>query len=390
MTAEEKIAQKKAPKGAWAKFMQFLSKRAPAFFIRLGEKLLAAGALATIPFAGWVGAALNLAIAVSDLYILWNFWKEYSNLPDDAEVTSPTPVNAETTQSANSTSPVSTPTTSGATTTSTQSTSPTQTSRSAASTSPTPSSDSKSDGSMQSGFGANSIQDIVPGGVFTSAFTPAKRPNHKGWDIAAPTGTPVKIPLAGNVSFAGATPGFGNHIEVDHGDGKKTTYSHLSKINVAQGQAVTPGQVIGAVGNTGESRGSHLHFGIKEGSQNIDPITFFKTKPRDTPDHQLAKQGNSARTNVASNGTPSLSASAAASNSLSGTENNPLTDVLQLMGAMMGGITQSTSSGGGSGQQTQQSPAPQPSNNSSITDVWDQKAFELFFAYATDTSNIRT
>ena len=63
MTAEEKIAQKKAPKGGWAKFMQFLSKRAPAFFIRLGEKLLAAGALATIPFAGWIGAALNLAIA---------------------------------------------------------------------------------------------------------------------------------------------------------------------------------------------------------------------------------------------------------------------------------------------------------------------------------------
>ena len=387
MTAEEKIAQKKAPKGAWAKFMQFLSKRAPAFFIRLGEKLLAAGALATIPFAGWIGATINLAIALGDLYILWNFWKEYSNLPDDAEVTSPTPVNAETTQSANSTSPVSIPTTSGATTTPTQSTSPTQTSRSDASTSPTPSSDSRSDGSMQSGFGANSIQDIVPGGVFTSGFKPRWGKFHKGWDIGAPTGSPVKVPVAGTVSFAGATSGgYGNHIEVDHGDGKKTTYSHLSKINVAQGQAVTPGQVIGAVGNTGDSTGPHLHFGIKEGSNNIDPVTFFAQKPRN-----LDTDPNTPGQAVASSGTPSLLPGGLLSDnsSIPGTSGDLLSGVFELMGQMIQGFGQSVPGNNvGGQQQSQQQPSQQIPNNST-TDPYSKEAFELFFAQSTGTGNIR-
>jgi len=389
MTAEEKIAQKKAPKGAWAKFMQFLSKRAPAFFIRLGEKLLAAGALATIPFAGWIGAAFNLAMSAYDLYTLWNFWKEYSNLPDDEEVTSPTLVNTQNTTTANSTSPVAIPTTSGATTKPTQSTSPTQTSPSAASTSPTPtgtSNDGASSGSTQSGFGANSIQDIVPGGVFTSGFKPRDGTFHKGWDIGAPTGSPVKVPVAGTVSFAGATPGFGNHIEVDHGDGKKTTYSHLSKINVAQGQAVTPGQVIGAVGNTGKSRGSHLHFGIKEGSNNIDPVTFFAQKPRN-----LDTNPNTPGQAVASSGTPSLLPGGLLSDnsSISGNSGGILDQVFELMGQMITGFAQPVLGNNSSGAQQQTQKPPQQVPNNSTTDAWSKESFELFFAQSTGTGNIR-
>ena len=377
------------PLTRWGRFLKYVATKSPLLFQKIGVKLAQATALAAIPLVGWIGALINIGLGLWTAWDLYELWEAFNN--EQEESTTPTRVNTQNTTTANSTSPVAiptTPTSPAATTT------PTQTSPSAASTSPTPtgtSNDGVSSGSTQNGFGANSIQDIVPGGVFTSAFTPAKRPNHKGWDIAAPTGTPVKIPLAGNVTFAGATPGFGNHIEVDHGDGKKTTYSHLSKINVAQGQAVTPGQVIGAVGNTGESRGSHLHFGIKEGSQNIDPITFFKTKPRDTPDHQLAKQGNAAHTNVASNGTPSLLPGGLLSDnsSISKTSGGILDQAFELMGQMITGFAQPVPGNNSSGAQQQAQKTPQQIPNNSTTDAWSKESFELFFAQSTGTGNIR-
>ena len=369
----------------WDKFVFWLSKKSPELFAKVGVRLASAATLATIPILGWVAAAIQLGFGLWTAWELYGWWKQYSGEKEE-ESTAPTPVNAQTTPVSNSTSPVSTPTTSGATTTPTQSTSPTQTSRSAASTSPTPSSDSRSDGSMQSGFGANSIQDIVPGGVFTSGFKPRWGKFHKGWDIGAPTGSPVKVPVAGTVSFAGATSGYGNHIEVDHGDGKKTTYSHLSKINVAQGQAVTPGQVIGAVGNTGDSTGPHLHFGIKEGSNNIDPVTFFAQKPRN-----LDTNPNTPGQAVASSGTPSLLPGGLLSDnsSIPGNSGDVLGGVFELLGQMIQNFGQSVPGNNAGGQQQAQQQPPQQVPNNSTTDPYSKEAFELFFAQSTGTGNIR-
>lgn len=85
---------------------------------------------------------------------------------------------------------------------------------------------------------------------------------HTGTDMVAPTGTPVYAAMSGVVTGAtgGWNGGYGNIITIDHGNGVKTRYAHLSSIGVSAGQTVSAGQYIGAVGSTGRSTGSHLHF----------------------------------------------------------------------------------------------------------------------------------
>jgi murein DD-endopeptidase MepM/ murein hydrolase activator NlpD len=82
---------------------------------------------------------------------------------------------------------------------------------------------------------------------------------HAGWDLAAPTGTPVVSAAAGVVTKAGWGNGYGNLIIINHGR-LETRYAHLSKILVRSGQSVSAGQLIGKVGSTGRSTGPHLHF----------------------------------------------------------------------------------------------------------------------------------
>ncbi|MCG7344396.1 peptidoglycan DD-metalloendopeptidase family protein [Sporosarcina sp. ACRSL] len=92
---------------------------------------------------------------------------------------------------------------------------------------------------------------------------------HRGADIAAPTGTPVVAAGDGVVSYAGRMGGFGNVIMITHSvDGQifTTVYAHLSKISVSSGQVVDKGGYIGAVGNTGASTGPHLHFELHVGN----------------------------------------------------------------------------------------------------------------------------
>ena len=112
-----------------------------------------------------------------------------------------------------------------------------------------------------------------------SGFRTAERPNHKGVDIAAPTGTPVYAAESGIVTKVvtgcpdaeknrSCGSGFGNHIYITHLiNGRKitTVYAHLSSVKVSPGTKVSRGQVIGTVGNTGNSSGSHLHFEVHEG-----------------------------------------------------------------------------------------------------------------------------
>ena len=102
---------------------------------------------------------------------------------------------------------------------------------------------------------------------------------HKGIDIAFPTGTHVLACEAGNVEHAGWSKGFGKCIIIYHGGGVKTTYAHLSKINVTKGQKVVRGQFIGEVGSTGNSTGPHLHLGVSVNGSYVDPQNGWISVP---------------------------------------------------------------------------------------------------------------
>lgn len=98
---------------------------------------------------------------------------------------------------------------------------------------------------------------------------------HPGIDFRASTGAPIKSAGAGTVVLAGEVNGYGNMVEIDHGQGVTTRYGHLSKFNVRTGQKVEEGQVIGLAGSTGRSTGSHLHYEIRRNGTPINPIGFL-------------------------------------------------------------------------------------------------------------------
>lgn len=98
---------------------------------------------------------------------------------------------------------------------------------------------------------------------------------HKGTDFAAPTGTPIRAAEGGKVIYSGWYYGYGYLIKLDHGNGIKTKYAHCSRILVNQGQYVKKGQLIGKVGNTGNSTGPHLHFEVVAKNVNLDPEQYL-------------------------------------------------------------------------------------------------------------------
>lgn len=99
---------------------------------------------------------------------------------------------------------------------------------------------------------------------------------HSGIDFAAAIGTEVFATGDGVVDAVEHNHwGYGNLLTIDHGYGYKTNYAHLSKFAVKKGQMVKRGQVIGYVGNTGKSTGSHLHYEVLKNNKTIDPIHFF-------------------------------------------------------------------------------------------------------------------
>ena len=106
-----------------------------------------------------------------------------------------------------------------------------------------------------------------PGGIGST--------NHKGVDIGTPMGTPVLAAKSGTVTWASWNGGYGNCIIISHGNGNSTLYGHLSGYNVTTDQQVKQGQVIGYSGNTDNSTGPHLHFGIIENSNWIDPLNYL-------------------------------------------------------------------------------------------------------------------
>ena len=100
--------------------------------------------------------------------------------------------------------------------------------------------------------------------------------NHTGIDIAAPGGTPIQAAKDGTVKFAGNRgDGYGNLVIIDHGDGTETYYAHASALHVQPGQQVKAGDVVAAVGTTGNSTGNHLHFEIRQNGTPIDPAPYI-------------------------------------------------------------------------------------------------------------------
>src|SRR5207247_5072484 len=86
---------------------------------------------------------------------------------------------------------------------------------------------------------------------------------HPGMDIDGERGETVIAPAIGTVTKAGWQGGYGNMIEIDHGNGLTTRYGHLSKLNVEIGDDITRGQLIGLIGSTGRSTGPHLHYELR-------------------------------------------------------------------------------------------------------------------------------
>ena len=99
--------------------------------------------------------------------------------------------------------------------------------------------------------------------------------SHTGMDIASNQGTTVYAADSGTVVLAEWYGGYGNCIMIDHGNGYKTLYGHLSVISVSNGQSVSQGQTIGNVGSTGNSTGPHLHFEVYKNGERIDPEQFY-------------------------------------------------------------------------------------------------------------------
>jgi murein DD-endopeptidase MepM/ murein hydrolase activator NlpD len=101
------------------------------------------------------------------------------------------------------------------------------------------------------------------------------RAHHLGIDIDANSGDPITAAAEGVVSFSGVRSGYGNVVEIDHGNGYKTLYAHNSANLVRAGDVVRAGQLIGKVGSTGRSTGSHLHFEVMLNGRQVNPRQYL-------------------------------------------------------------------------------------------------------------------
>lgn len=114
-------------------------------------------------------------------------------------------------------------------------------------------------------------------GTISSKFGRRWGRMHKGIDIAGPVGTPINAAADGTVVVAGwQSGGYGNLVEIRHGDGTTTRYGHNSQLSVTVGQTVRQGQQVARMGSTGRSTGSHLHFEIRpSGGSAVNPIALL-------------------------------------------------------------------------------------------------------------------
>lgn len=102
---------------------------------------------------------------------------------------------------------------------------------------------------------------------------------HPGLDFKGPYGAPIYAAARGRVSFVGQQSGYGNCVEVDHGNGLVTRYAHMSAFRTRVGTPVAAGQLIGQIGNTGRSTGPHLHFEVRINDVAVNPRPFLEAAP---------------------------------------------------------------------------------------------------------------
>ena len=137
----------------------------------------------------------------------------------------------------------------------------------------------------------------LAGGV-TSRFGMRKHPIlhsrrfHRGIDLKAAAGTPIRASADGRVSFAGWSGGYGRQVRIGHADGLATSYSHMSRIAAAPGALVRRGDIIGFVGSSGFSTGPHLHYEVFKAGRPVDPATVRYAGGDDSLDKQERRAFN--------------------------------------------------------------------------------------------------
>ncbi|MEC3910094.1 M23 family metallopeptidase [Sphingobium sp. CR2-8] len=112
---------------------------------------------------------------------------------------------------------------------------------------------------------------------------------HAGIDFPGRMGQPIEAAAAGKVSYVGQRQGYGNVVEVDHGNGLMTRYAHLSRFNARVGQKVARGDTIARMGSTGRSTGTHLHFEVRVNGQAVNPRRFLEATQDVLQVQQIAK-----------------------------------------------------------------------------------------------------
>jgi murein DD-endopeptidase MepM/ murein hydrolase activator NlpD len=136
------------------------------------------------------------------------------------------------------------------------------------------------------------IDETSPFGVREDPFVhqPAM---HTGMDIRGEVGEPVHATAAGKITIAGWDGGYGNLVEIDHGNGLATRYGHLSQIDVRVGDDVRVGQTIGLVGSTGRSTGPHLHYETRVDGEAVNPEKFLEAGAKLFGDGQIVRSSRS-------------------------------------------------------------------------------------------------
>ncbi len=141
---------------------------------------------------------------------------------------------------------------------------------------------------------AGELQSPV-NGYITSDFGLRRHPIskqehfHNGIDIGVPIGTPVTPVQSGQVVFSGEKGGFGQVVEIDHNNGTRSVYGHLSDLMVKTGDRIEPHDVIALSGDTGRSTGPHLHLEIQRGGRTIDPLTVISRNDIENTRRQIAR-----------------------------------------------------------------------------------------------------
>jgi murein DD-endopeptidase MepM/ murein hydrolase activator NlpD len=127
------------------------------------------------------------------------------------------------------------------------------------------------------------IMKFSSGFGYRSAPTRGASRNHKGIDIPGPVGTPIYATADGSINRAQWVNGYGKFVEINHGNAVQTRYGHMSALNVTPGQRIHKGDIIGYMGSTGRSTGSHLHYEVRIAGEAINPTSFLSpVKATDT------------------------------------------------------------------------------------------------------------